>query len=68
MRGRLTVAASGQTHLPGSAGLQACPGRVVPLGQLIAFGGADVAAELHLLSYARVASGPQLSVFARTRD
>ena len=67
-RGRLTVAASGQTHLPGSAGPQACPGRVVPLGQLIAFGGADVAGELHLLSYARVASGPQLSVFARTRD
>jgi hypothetical protein len=68
VRGRLTVAASRQTRLPGSAGLQACPGRVVPLGQLIAFGGADVAAELHLLSYARVASGPQLSVFARTRD
>jgi Sigma-70, region 4 len=67
VRGRLTVAASGQAHLPGSAGPQACPGRVVPLGQLIAFGGADVAAELHLLSYARVASGPQLSVFARAR-
>jgi len=68
VRGRLTVAASGQTPLPGPAGPQACPGRVVPLGQLIAFGGADVACELHLLSYARVASGPQLSVFARTRD
>jgi len=66
-RGRLTVAASGQTHLPGLAGPQACPGRVVPLGQLIAFRGADVDGELHLLSYVRVASGPQLSVFARTR-
>jgi Sigma-70, region 4 len=68
VRGRLVVAASGQMHLTGSAGPQACPGRVVPLRQLIAFGGADVAGELHLLSYARVASGPQLSVFARTRD
>ena len=68
VRGRLTVAASGPTHLPGPAGRQACPGRVVPLGQLIALAGADVAGELHLLSYARVASGPQLSVFARTRD
>jgi hypothetical protein len=67
VRGRLIVAASGPAHLPGAAGPQPCPGRVVPLGQLIAFGGADVAAELHLLSYARVASGPQLSVFARTR-
>ena len=67
-RGRLTVAGSGRTRLPGPAGPRACPGRVVPLGQLIAFGGAGVAGELHLLSYARVASGPQLSVFARTRD
>lgn len=60
-------AASAQTHSPGSAGPQASPGRVVPLGQLIAFRGADVAGELYLLSYARVAPGPQLSVFARTR-
>jgi hypothetical protein len=35
---------------------------------MIAFHGADVAGELYLMSYARVASGPQLSVFARARD
>ena len=35
---------------------------------MIAFHGADVTGELYLMSYARVASGPQLSVFARTRD
>jgi Sigma-70, region 4 len=60
--------AAGQAYLPGSAGPQASPGRIVRLGQVIAFHGADVAGELYVLSYARVASGPQLSVFARTRD
>lgn len=39
----------------------------VPLGQVIAVGGADVCGEVYLLSYARTASGPQFSVFARTR-
>ena len=66
-RGRPTAWAAGQTLPPGPAGSQASPGRVVPLGQRIAFHGADVAGELYVLSYARVASGPQLSVFARAR-
>ena len=66
-RGRPTAWAAGQTLPPGSAGSQASRGRVVPLGQRIAFHGADVAGELYVLSYARVASGPQLSVFARAR-
>ena len=39
----------------------------VPLGQIIRAGGADARSEVYLLSYARVASGPQFSVFARTR-
>ena len=38
----------------------------VPLGQLVWVHGADVHGEVYLLSYARVASGPQFSVFART--
>jgi len=62
-----TGAAAWQTRSSGSAGPQAYPGRIVPLGQVIVFHGADVTGELYLLSYARVASGPQLSVFARTR-
>ena len=66
--GRQTAWAAGQTLPPGPAGPQASPGRVVPLGQRIAFHGGDVAGELYVLSYARVASGPQLSVFARARD
>ena len=40
----------------------------VPLGQMVRVRGADVHGEVFLLSYARVASGPQLSVFARTRQ
>ena len=67
-RGGPTAWAAGQAYPPGSAGPRASPGRVVRLGQMIAFHGADVAGELYVLSYARVASGPQLSVFARTRD
>ena len=41
--------------------------RPVPLGQIVRAGGADARSEVYLLSYARVASGPQFSVFARTR-
>jgi hypothetical protein len=40
----------------------------VPLGQIVRVRGADVQGEVCLLSYARVASGPQFSVFARTRQ
>ena len=40
----------------------------VPLGQIVRVRGADVHGEVCLLSYARVASGPQFSVFARTRQ
>jgi hypothetical protein len=40
----------------------------VPLGQMVRVRGADVDGEVCLLSYARVASGPQLSVFARERQ
>ena len=39
----------------------------VPLGQMVQVRGADVDGEVCLLSYARVASGPQFSVFARER-
>jgi len=49
-------AAAGQAHAP------------VPLGQMVRVGGTDARGEVCLLSYARVASGPQLSVFARTRQ
>jgi hypothetical protein len=52
---------------PGPAGSRAAPGRIVPLGQVIVFHGTDVTGELHLLSYARLGLGPQVSVFARTR-
>ena len=40
----------------------------VPLGQIVRVRGADVQGEVYLLSYTRVASGPQFSVFARTRQ
>jgi hypothetical protein len=40
----------------------------VPLGQMIRVRGADADGEVCLLSYARVASGPQFSVFARERQ
>ena len=49
-----TGAAAGRTHPP------------VPLGQVVEVRGADVRSEVCLLSYARVAGGPQFSVFART--
>jgi hypothetical protein len=66
-RRRPAGAAAWRARPPGPAGPQAAPGRVVPLGQRIAFRGADFTGELYLLSYARVASGPQLSVFAHKR-
>ena len=56
---RVTVppaAAARRTHAP------------VPLGQVVRVRGAGVHGEVCLLSYARVASGPQFSVFARTRQ
>jgi hypothetical protein len=59
--------AAGRTRPPRAAGPRAAPGRVVPLGRLIAFRGVDFTGELYLLSYTRVASGPQLSVFAQKR-
>jgi hypothetical protein len=40
----------------------------VPLGQMVRVRGADVDGEVCLLSYARVASGPQFSEFARIRQ
>ena len=49
-----TGTAARRTHAP------------VPLGQIVRVRGADVHGEVYLLSYARVASGPQFSVFART--
>ena len=53
-------------HPAGSAAAGA-PKRIVPLGQVITVHDAEVTSELYLLSYARTALGPQLSVFARTR-
>ena len=41
-------------------------GRVARLGQVIPVRGADVAGEVYLLSYARTASCPQVSLLART--
>ena len=49
-----TGTAARRTHAP------------VPLGQIVRVRGADVHGEVYLLSYGRVASGPQFSVFART--
>jgi hypothetical protein len=51
-----TGTAARRTHAP------------VPLGQIVQVRGADVQGEVYLLSYTRVASGPQFSVFARTRQ
>jgi hypothetical protein len=51
-----TGTAAGRTYAP------------VLLGQIVRVRGADVQGEVCLLSYARVASGPQLSVFTRTRQ
>jgi len=62
-----TGAGAVQGHPPAPAGPQAGPGRIVRLGQRIMGGGADASGEIYLLSYARTASGPQFSVFARTR-
>ena len=51
-----TGTAAGRTHAP------------VPLRQIVRVCDADVDGEVYLLSYARVASGPQFSVFARIRQ
>ena len=51
-----TGTAAGRTHAP------------VPLRQIVRACDADVYSEVYLLSYARVASGPQFSVFARIRQ
>ena len=48
---------------PAGPGARSC--RVVRLGQVIPVRGADVSGEVHLLSYARTASGPQFSLLAR---
>ena len=50
----------------GTAARRTCP--PVPLGQMVRVRGAAVDGEVFLLSYARVAGGPQVSVFARTRQ
>ncbi len=63
-RGRPAMPASIR---PSAAGMPAAARRVVRLGQMITVRGADVSGEIYLLSYARTASGPQFSVFARTR-
>ena len=51
-----TGMAAGRMHTP------------VPLGQTIPVHGAAARSDVCLLSYMRVSSGPQFSVFARTRD
>src|SRR5262249_33235500 len=66
-RRRPAGAAAGRARPPGAAGPPPAPGRGVPLRQRIAVRGAAVIGEVYLLSYTRVASGPQLSVFAQTR-
>ena len=48
-----------------AAGLARPP---VPLGQVAEVRGADIRGEVFLLPYARVAGGPQFSVFARIRQ
>ncbi len=42
--------------------------RPVPLGRIIQLEGVDGPAQLYLLSYARVVTGPQFNVVARTRS
>ena len=64
---RLRAAVPGSA-VPGSAGPGARSGRVVRLGRLIPIRGADVSGDVYLLSYAQTASGPQFSLFARTRS
>ena len=61
--GSSTAAAS----VTGPAGAPAAPVRVIPLGQVIPVRGDDVGGEMHLLSYAQVASGARLTVITRAR-
>ncbi len=65
----LPAAAGSPSAARSGTGTAARPTRaLVPLGQVVRVGGADVQGEVCLLSYARVASGPQFSVFARARQ
>jgi hypothetical protein len=57
---------TGPGPVPGPARPRATRGRLVPLGQLIQVRGEDLSGEVYLLSYARTATGPQLSLLART--
>ena len=57
--------AAGRSGAGPTAGRAHAP---VPLGQIVRVRGADARCEVCLLSYARVAGGPQFSVFARTRQ
>ncbi|HEY2261282.1 MAG TPA: hypothetical protein VGI96_01505 [Streptosporangiaceae bacterium] len=68
-RGSIRPAAAVMTAASSGTGMAA--GRMhtpVPLGQTIPVRGTDARSEVFLLSYMRVSSGPQFSVFARTRD
>jgi hypothetical protein len=68
-RSSVRAAAAGMPAASSGTGMTA--GRVhtpLPLGQTIPVHGADARSEVYLLSYMRVSSGPQFSVFARTRD
>ena len=58
-----TAAAGG----PGPARSPAAPGRVIPLGQVIAVRGGEVSGELHLLSYVQTALCARLTVITRAR-
>ena len=69
--GRTRLARRASVPPPAAAGRSAATRRThtpVPLGQIVRVRGADVQGEVYLLSYTRVASGPQFSVFARTRQ
>jgi hypothetical protein len=61
--GSSTAAAGG----PAPAGAPAAPGRVIPLGQVIPVRGGEVSGQMHLLSYAQMASGARLTVITRAR-
>jgi hypothetical protein len=64
------AAAAGRSAVvrPGTGTTTGRPYAPVPLGRVIRVRGADVDGEVCLLSYARVASGPQFAVFARERQ
>jgi hypothetical protein len=67
--GAPAAAAGGSAAVRSRTGMAARPMYApVPLGQMVRVRGADVDGEVCLLSYVRVASGPQFSVFARERQ